>query len=224
MTPPFLRTTETPARRPAVRPALGRAASAALRTSPPASRPSRTRSRRRRGPDTHSGADGLAQGRIAGVRRVLNAVLGDVLHGIIEVRAGWEQRRFAQAEIDRGRPLARGNLPIQIGFVVAPLGWITYCSGRRSATGLPVTGWVAFLSNIFDRLKELRLRLRRSELPGNANFPLIKRWKSLASAGLPILILKVPAAKAVGAKREAGASSTTWRMSRGWAGAVVVST
>jgi pimeloyl-ACP methyl ester carboxylesterase len=60
------------------------------------------------------------------------------------------------------------------------------------------------LSDIFDRLKELRLRLRRSELPGNANFPLIKRWKSLASAGLPILILKVPAAKAAGAKPRLG--------------------
>lgn len=60
------------------------------------------------------------------------------------------------------------------------------------------------LSNLFDRLKELRLRLRRSELPGNANFPLIKRWKSLASAGIPILVIKVPAAKAVGAKPRLG--------------------
>jgi pimeloyl-ACP methyl ester carboxylesterase len=60
------------------------------------------------------------------------------------------------------------------------------------------------LSNLFDRLKELRLRLRRSELPGNANFPLIKCWKSLASAGTPILVIKVPAAKAVGAKPRLG--------------------
>ena len=60
------------------------------------------------------------------------------------------------------------------------------------------------LSNIFDRLKELRLRLRRSELPGNANLPLIKRWKSMASAGLPILVLKVPGAKAAGAKPRLG--------------------
>jgi pimeloyl-ACP methyl ester carboxylesterase len=60
------------------------------------------------------------------------------------------------------------------------------------------------LSNVFDRLKELRLRLRRSELPGNANFALIKRWKSLASAGLPILVLKVPGAKAIGAKPRLG--------------------
>jgi pimeloyl-ACP methyl ester carboxylesterase len=60
------------------------------------------------------------------------------------------------------------------------------------------------LSNLFDRLKELRLRLRRSELPSNANFPLIKCWKSLASAGTPILVIKVPAAKAVGAKPRLG--------------------
>ena len=60
------------------------------------------------------------------------------------------------------------------------------------------------LSNVFDWLKELRLRLRRTELPRNANFPLIKRWKTLASAGMPILIIKVPAAKATGAKPRMG--------------------
>jgi pimeloyl-ACP methyl ester carboxylesterase len=60
------------------------------------------------------------------------------------------------------------------------------------------------LSNLFDRLKELRLRLRRSELPGNANVPLIKRWSSLVSAGVPILMLKVPAPKACGAKPRLG--------------------
>jgi pimeloyl-ACP methyl ester carboxylesterase len=60
------------------------------------------------------------------------------------------------------------------------------------------------LSNLFDRLKALRLRLRRSELPGNANLPLIKRWSSLTSAGMPILILKVPEPKASGAKPRLG--------------------
>jgi alpha/beta hydrolase fold len=60
------------------------------------------------------------------------------------------------------------------------------------------------LSNLFDRLKELRLRLRRSELPGNANIPLIKRWSGLASAGLPILVLKAPGAKASAAKPRLG--------------------
>jgi pimeloyl-ACP methyl ester carboxylesterase len=59
-------------------------------------------------------------------------------------------------------------------------------------------------SDLYDRLKELRLRLRRTELPGNANFPLIKRWKGLASAGLPILILKVPAGKASDGKPRLG--------------------
>ncbi len=60
------------------------------------------------------------------------------------------------------------------------------------------------LSNLFDLLKAIRLRLRRTELPGNANFALIKRWKGLASAGLPILVLKVPGAKALGVKPRLG--------------------
>jgi alpha-beta hydrolase superfamily lysophospholipase len=60
------------------------------------------------------------------------------------------------------------------------------------------------LSNLFDRLKELRLRLRRSELPDNANFPLLKHWSTLASAGLPILVLKAPAPKACGARPRLG--------------------
>jgi pimeloyl-ACP methyl ester carboxylesterase len=60
------------------------------------------------------------------------------------------------------------------------------------------------LSNLFDRLKELRLRLRRSELPANANIPLLKRWSSLTSAGVPILVLKVPSAKASAAKPRLG--------------------
>jgi pimeloyl-ACP methyl ester carboxylesterase len=60
------------------------------------------------------------------------------------------------------------------------------------------------LSNLFDLLKAIRLRLRRTELPGNANFPLLKRWKGLTSAGLPILVLKVPGAKTVGAKPRMG--------------------
>jgi pimeloyl-ACP methyl ester carboxylesterase len=62
------------------------------------------------------------------------------------------------------------------------------------------------LSNLFDRLKDLRLRLSlgSSELPGNANLPLLERWKSVASAGLPILVLKAPAPKASGGKPRLG--------------------
>jgi hypothetical protein len=59
-------------------------------------------------------------------------------------------------------------------------------------------------SNLFDRLKELRLRVRRSEFPVNANIPLIKRWSSLVSAGLPILVFNVPGAKASAAKPRLG--------------------
>jgi pimeloyl-ACP methyl ester carboxylesterase len=60
------------------------------------------------------------------------------------------------------------------------------------------------LSDILDRFKELRLRLRTSELPGNANFPLLERWSSLASSALPILVLKVPGPKASGNKPRVG--------------------
>jgi pimeloyl-ACP methyl ester carboxylesterase len=60
------------------------------------------------------------------------------------------------------------------------------------------------LSNLLDLLKAIRLRLRRTELPSNANYPLLTRWKALASAGLPILVLKVPGVKAAGAKPRTG--------------------
>jgi pimeloyl-ACP methyl ester carboxylesterase len=69
-----------------------------------------------------------------------------------------------------------------------------------------LSGWAGsnrlggFLSNLFDRLKELRLRLRRNELPANANFQFIKHRRTLASARVPILMLRVPAPKASGAK------------------------
>ena len=82
----------------------------------------------------------------------------------------------------------------------------------RSETREAISIWAAsnrlgrILSSIFDRLKALRLRmsLHKSELPGNANFPLLKRWKSLASAGLPILVLKAPDPKTADAKPRPG--------------------
>jgi alpha-beta hydrolase superfamily lysophospholipase len=82
----------------------------------------------------------------------------------------------------------------------------------RTQTREAISNWAAsnrlgkILSSIFDRLKELRLRLsvRGSELPGNANLPLLKRWKSLASAGVPILVLKAPDPKTSDAKPRPG--------------------
>jgi alpha-beta hydrolase superfamily lysophospholipase len=60
------------------------------------------------------------------------------------------------------------------------------------------------LSNLFDLLKDMHLRLRRNKLPNNANFSLIQRWKTLASAGLPILVLKAPGPKAASTKPRLG--------------------
>jgi alpha-beta hydrolase superfamily lysophospholipase len=68
---------------------------------------------------------------------------------------------------------------------------------RRSRVG-------AFLSNSYDRARKLRLALRGSALPGNANSALLARWKQVASAGVPILILKAPGIKAQGPKPRVG--------------------
>ena len=59
-------------------------------------------------------------------------------------------------------------------------------------------------SNIYDRLRDILLFLRRNALPGNANFDLLSRWKAVASTGLPILLLKAPARKAQGTKPRVG--------------------
>ena len=61
-----------------------------------------------------------------------------------------------------------------------------------------------FASNVYDKLRAMRLRVRGEKLPENANVPLIRCWKELASGGMPILILKAPARKAKGAKPRAG--------------------
>jgi pimeloyl-ACP methyl ester carboxylesterase len=68
---------------------------------------------------------------------------------------------------------------------------------RRSRVG-------AFLSNGYDRARKLRLALRGSALPGNANSALLARWKQVATAGLPILLLKAPGIKAQGSKPRVG--------------------
>ena len=68
---------------------------------------------------------------------------------------------------------------------------------RRSAVGRP-------LSNLFDRLKHLRLFLRGSALPGNANTKLLGKWKELSAPGLPILVFKAPGIKAQGSKPRVG--------------------
>jgi pimeloyl-ACP methyl ester carboxylesterase len=68
---------------------------------------------------------------------------------------------------------------------------------RRSAVG-------SILSNVYDRLRDLSLHLKRNSLPKNANRPLLNRWKEVSSAGLPILYLKAPGLKAPGTKPRVG--------------------
>lgn len=68
---------------------------------------------------------------------------------------------------------------------------------RRSRIG-------RFLSNNYDRARNLRLLLRGSALPGNANSQLLACWKQVATNGLPILLLQAPGIKAQGSKPRVG--------------------
>lgn len=60
------------------------------------------------------------------------------------------------------------------------------------------------LSNIHDQINNIHLFLRRNAPPENTNFPLLKRWKDLASGGLPILLINAPSPKASGTKPRVG--------------------
>jgi len=68
---------------------------------------------------------------------------------------------------------------------------------RRSRVG-------GFLSDVYDLVMKCRLHLFGGSLPANANVALIGRWKQVASAGMPILLLKAPGLKSSGAKPRAG--------------------
>jgi pimeloyl-ACP methyl ester carboxylesterase len=60
------------------------------------------------------------------------------------------------------------------------------------------------LSNLYDRLRKVRLLLRSNAPPQNANVALLSCWKQVASKGLPILLFKVPGRKATGTKPRVG--------------------
>jgi pimeloyl-ACP methyl ester carboxylesterase len=68
---------------------------------------------------------------------------------------------------------------------------------RRSRIG-------KFLSNSFDQARNFRLALRGNAPPANANVQLLACWKQVATAGLPILLLRAPGIKAQGAKPRVG--------------------
>jgi pimeloyl-ACP methyl ester carboxylesterase len=68
---------------------------------------------------------------------------------------------------------------------------------RRSRVG-------GFLSDIYDRIRDVSRTVRRDLVPRNANYPLLALWKRVTSAGLPILIFKAPGLKAPGIKPRVG--------------------
>ena len=59
-------------------------------------------------------------------------------------------------------------------------------------------------SNLYDRLRYISLLFQRNRPPRNANFPLLRCWKQLASSGTPILVLKAPGFKAPDLKPRVG--------------------
>jgi pimeloyl-ACP methyl ester carboxylesterase len=72
-----------------------------------------------------------------------------------------------------------------------PRSWLWQkLTGRISRT---VLGRV--VSTGYDRFTDLRLYLRRNRMPLNANVALLKCWKTVAAAGLPILLLRAPTTK-----------------------------
>lgn len=60
------------------------------------------------------------------------------------------------------------------------------------------------VSRVFESANDLRLSLRGNGLPKNANLPLIRCWKKVATNGLPILVLKGPERKTPLKKSAAG--------------------
>ena len=60
------------------------------------------------------------------------------------------------------------------------------------------------VSNVYYCLKYIRLLVRRNRPPRNANLALLRCWNQLASAGMPMLVMKAPALKARGIKPPMG--------------------
>lgn len=60
------------------------------------------------------------------------------------------------------------------------------------------------LANLYEYWKGMHRTLRGSGLPDNANIPLIKAWKTVVSAGIPVLILKSPGRNLDRAKAKSG--------------------
>jgi alpha-beta hydrolase superfamily lysophospholipase len=81
---------------------------------------------------------------------------------------------------------------------------------REIMLGIELSQWAswsrlgALASDIYYRLKYIRLLVRRNKPPRNANLPLLRCWNAVASAGMPILIMKAPVLEGRGIKPSVG--------------------
>lgn len=60
------------------------------------------------------------------------------------------------------------------------------------------------VANGYDIVRHARMVLRRKQLPGNANLPLLHCWNQVIARGAPILVLKAPGYKSRGIKPRTG--------------------
>lgn len=122
------------------------------------------------------------------------------LSGVILVGhcAGAVSALFAAAKCSECKGLILLDVYFHLPQAVRP-------KARQKLSGWALNSRLGRLaSNAYDRLRQVRLRLMGNRLPQNANVPLLRCWKNLAQTGLPILILKAPARKAMGVKPRAG--------------------
>jgi pimeloyl-ACP methyl ester carboxylesterase len=76
---------------------------------------------------------------------------------------------------------------------------------RNEISGWAGNSWLGGqASKLYHLLKKVRALMPQRKLPSNANLPLLRCWKQVAGAGLPILILKAATREAPGIKPKAG--------------------
>jgi pimeloyl-ACP methyl ester carboxylesterase len=69
---------------------------------------------------------------------------------------------------------------------------------ERTQFRIELSHWTSFsrlgamASRLYHFVKHIRLLMRRNRPPWNANLPLLRCWKQLSSAGVPMLVLKAP--------------------------------
>lgn len=91
--------------------------------------------------------------------------------------------------------------------LIDPYFYAAHTERRKSRQQL--TSWAersragALLAEMFGRLKKAWLFFCKNTYPENANVALLRSWKEVAAAGLPVLILKIPERKPSGTRSKA---------------------